>query len=318
MKKREPNPLVRFKAHATQLMARKRYDLAEAAVRKVLSLAPDDPDANRQLASCLMFRKQLDEALEQIRRAVSLKPDAHASHVIMAAIYSMRSDFENAIGPAMEALRLKPDYIPAYYALADACSHLVRWPEVLEWTSKGLAVSADHVGLLRCRSHALAAVGRADEAIHVVEDFMRLEPASAVSHAAAGSTYWRLGRMDEAADHLSRSLALDPASPQTHKVMGVVRLRQEKLDEAQHHFEQALALHPGMIEAKNGLRHVEAQRHWKKAKYFLEEHRWNLAVEPLRKVLELNPKLPATRGQLARAFFCRTDIRKRGQKRRRM
>jgi tetratricopeptide (TPR) repeat protein len=303
VKQREPNPLVRFKAHATQLMVRKRYDLAEPAIRKVLSLAPDDPDANRQLASCLMFRRRLDEALEQIRRAVSLKPDAHASHVIMAAIHSMRSEYEQAIGPAMEALRLKPDYIPAYHALADACTHLVRWPEVLEWTSKGLAVVANHAGLLRCRSHALAAVGRNEEAILALEESMRLEPGNAVSHAAAGSTYWRLGRIDEAADHLSRSLAMDPANPQTHKVMGTVRLRQEKLDEARHHFEQALALHPGMIEAKNGLKRVEAQRHWSKAKYFMEEQRWNLAVEPLRKTLELNPKLPATRGQLARALF---------------
>jgi tetratricopeptide (TPR) repeat protein len=85
--------------------------------------------------------------------------------------------------------------------------------------------------------------------------------------------------------------------------MGFVRLRQDKLDEARHHYEQALALHPGLSEAQIGLRHVEAQRQWKKAKYFMEEHRWNLAVEPLRKVLELNPKLPATRGQLARALF---------------
>ncbi len=70
MKRRDPNPLSRYKAHVTQLMLRKRYDLAEPAIRKVLSLAPDDPDANRQLSSCLLSLRRLDEeAAEQTERS---------------------------------------------------------------------------------------------------------------------------------------------------------------------------------------------------------------------------------------------------------
>jgi tetratricopeptide (TPR) repeat protein len=296
-------PLQRYRAQAQELLVRKRYDLAEPVIRKILAIVPQDPNANRQLASSLMSLRRLDEALDQARRAVAVKPDSELPHVILAAVFAMRSENELAIPCYLEALRLKADFAIAYFGLADCCAQLDRWPEALEWAAKGLSLNPTHCGMLRVRAMALAAVGRAEESMQVVQEFFRLEPNSAASHGAAGSALRFMGRHDGAAAHLLDALAITPTSPQTHKVLALVRLQQDRLDDARHHFNQALALHPGLPAALQGLKKVEIRPLWQNGTSLMKERRFEEAENAFLQILAIDSGHPVARSELARAVL---------------
>ena len=296
-------PLQRYRAHARELVLRNRYDLAEPIIRKVLSLAPDDPDANRQLASCLMRRNLPDDALQQARRAVSVKPASYAAHTILGTIYARRGEHESALSSYAEALRLKPRSLATICCLADSSQQLNRWSDSLSWTSIGLAIDAAHCGLLRLRAIALAESKQTDAAIETMQQFMRSDPDSGSSHSAAGSTLRLLGRLDEAADHLRKALEIDPANPETHKVFGYLRLAQNKFPDAQHHFEQALALQPNMRLAISGLKKVKSKSLWLAVKAAAEGRQFDLAEEALRNLIDLDPGQPLPQCELVRSVL---------------
>ncbi len=292
-------PLERYRAQARDLILRQREDLAEPIVRQILALAPDDAVATRQLAICLRALRRLDEALEVARRAVSLDPNAAASYVTLGNVHSSRYEHEKSIPFFEEALQRNPETVAAFIGLANAGNVLGRWRAVLTWTDKGLRLRPDNCLLLNKRCTALAAMGREQEALGVLTELLRLAPADPSAHSAASTVYLRLKRYDEASAHTRKALSLQPANPEHHKVLGHILSKQGKLDEAEQAFQAALSLHPGLGPAEAGIKNVRIRRLMAEAATHIEKRNVELAVSPLRQVVELDPCHPIAQSKLA-------------------
>ena len=98
---------------------------------------------------------------------------------------------------------------------------------------------------------ALDQQGQADEAIHQLQEAVRLKPDSTDVHNNLGVALARQGQMDEAIKNTTEALRLKPDRAQAHYNLGVALDQQGQTDEAIRHFAQALRFQPGNADACN-------------------------------------------------------------------
>lgn len=102
--------------------------------------------------------------------------------------------------------------------------------------------------------------GRADEAVALFEQALRLEPDDAEIHGNLGIALAALGRRAEARAHLERAVALAPASAEAQNNLGNARAQEGALDEAAAHYRRAVELDPRYPDARNNLANVLVQQ----------------------------------------------------------
>ena len=108
---------------------------------------------------------------------------------------------------------------------------------------------------------AIAAQGRADEAVALLEPLVERAPADALLRVSLGYAYLGLARYGEAIEHLARGTRADAdrkGALYAHFYLGLVYLRREMYDDAVGFFRRALALGPNLLEAY----HEMGRAHW--------------------------------------------------------
>lgn len=87
----------------------KRWDQAEADLKRALELSPDDPQVLNYLGySYLELNKNLDEALSLIQRAVAARPDSGYITDSLAWAYFRLGRYEEAVKPMEAASVMEP------------------------------------------------------------------------------------------------------------------------------------------------------------------------------------------------------------------
>lgn len=284
-----PPELQRLRAHAQQLMTLKRYDLAERVLRQILAIEPHDPKINRQLGTCLVMLRRLDEAFEQAKIAVSLDPLSEIGLSLLAAIHSDLGHHEEAVATYEQALANKADYVPAIAGLAHGMAVKAKWTDALEWTKKGLALKPDHVGMLRTRGETLAALKRKDEAVATMQQFLKLEPDTAQSHATASAILRRLGLTNKASEFAERAMGMKPDDPHLHNSLAQLKLKQKNYEAADRHFKEAAEIYDSRRDGQKGPKEIEIKSLMGQAALSLRKMDLRLAEQQYRRVLEIDP-----------------------------
>jgi len=119
---------------------RRRVDDAVAALRKALTLAPDDALAMNDLASALAQRGDVDEALTTWRQACVAAPDYPMAWFNLGRNLQQLGDSAEAVRALEQAATLAPDLLPAHILAGDALVHLGRFDEAATHYRATLAV----------------------------------------------------------------------------------------------------------------------------------------------------------------------------------
>jgi Flp pilus assembly protein TadD len=96
---------------------------------------------------------------------------------------------------------------------------------------------------------ALVLSGPAPEAIHVLEEVVRLKPDYAPAHNNLGVALIRMGRLTEAIGHYEQALRINPDYLAAHNNLAAALMALGRAQEAIGHYEQALRINPDFAEA---------------------------------------------------------------------
>src|SRR5256885_2325421 len=107
-------------SRAEAAFAAGQWDKAEMDYRKVLSLAPEDQAALRQLGIIYVDQGQIVQAYPVLKKLVDLQPDDPEIQLKLATVYLSGRDFRQAREAASEVLEKQPDNGQALLLLADA------------------------------------------------------------------------------------------------------------------------------------------------------------------------------------------------------
>jgi tetratricopeptide (TPR) repeat protein len=122
-RRRPPKPAGPL-AKAETLMARKRYDQAEAIYHEMLLSEPDNLDAHLGIVACRRMQGDLEGAEAACRHALAAEPASAAIHNALGDLALHRGDLRGAIAAFERALDLAPGSVWPHWGLARAHERL--------------------------------------------------------------------------------------------------------------------------------------------------------------------------------------------------
>lgn len=253
---------------------------AEAAYRRILAVAPDQPDALHLLGLLAFQAGQAAAALELAQRAIAVERRVARYHntrgLALAALDRPRDAAEafraaleldprhadallnlgnlqrrhgdpaGAAGLYRRALTLKPRSVEALTGLGGALCETGRFAEALPHLTEAQTLRPDDPGPLTLLGNALAALRR-PAAAECFERALRLRPDFAPALAALGGWYRKGGRPEQAVAYLERAAAAEPASPHRQAALGEALIAAARYDEAEACLRPLVVVEPGFV-----------------------------------------------------------------------
>lgn len=156
------------------LEAQGNNDLAFAAIKKAVSIDPNDPAANRALATQYSRLGRMEDAETAFQKAIALDPEDISSLDSYAHFLNEQGRYDEAA---------------------------VRWQAVI-------GIAPDHYAALINLGGALSETGKVSEAITVYQAAIDLRP-SYMAYSNLGTAYSRAERFDDAAAAYRAALEID-------------------------------------------------------------------------------------------------------------
>ncbi|MBZ9844342.1 tetratricopeptide repeat-containing sulfotransferase family protein [Mesorhizobium sp. CA5] len=158
---------------ALELQKAEQLPEAEELCLKVLARTPNHPLAFYILGT-LGIGYDNEKALRYFARAVAEDPRNPYYHLSLGEAYLQLSEFTPAIRHIQHALDLKPDLVEALCTLGDAYNAFDKGEMALPLFEKALKIDRDHPLARMGLPHALASLGRMEEAaVHLKEAIER-------------------------------------------------------------------------------------------------------------------------------------------------
>ena len=217
-------------------LQQKDFDGAIEAGRRAMALpntSSTSPLKNEDLATesqniAVAYDGKRDRrnALKFLFKAQELSPDPSRLGVI-AHRYWMLGERDEAIRYFREAARLNPGG-QAYNDLGGALVQLRRFEEALPWIERVLSIETtrEHRSIaILWKSQALQRRGQWEDALQLIRQAQREDPASALMVSLRGGALLRLKRYAEAEEALRRTFQLQKTAPALFSLGKVLVLR---------------------------------------------------------------------------------------------
>ena len=258
-------------------MMLRQLEPAEAALRKVLALSPDNPYARTSLAGVLTAEKKYTEAIELLQQELALFPDNADAHQQIADLYMRLKQPERAIPEIEKAVALRPDRFGVHYQLGQACMQTREYDKAAASFEDAFAIDPA-IGRMNDAAYQLADakthLDLAEKwATHIVQD-VELEvnqvklplDSIAMQRAASLAHFWdTLGWVKfqkgdlAAAEKYVGAAAQFVANSSGSKNLGEIYQAQGRKSDAEEAYAEALALVPGTREMNDDEKTARAQ-----------------------------------------------------------
>jgi tetratricopeptide (TPR) repeat protein len=288
---------------------------AEATARRMIAQNARGPMGYYALAMALEERRQYQAVIDALAPAVAdIKSRAGSSsrpsggggdagtdvatslglllpHLGFA--YQELGDYDKAIGAFDEAHRLAPNdtSITAYLVQANLSGK--KYAAALEIARKARTDNADDVRFVRLEAQALRQTGKPDEAVSLLQEFVRQQPDKPESYVALAQVYVDNKRGADAVKVLQDAQQKFPADTTIPFELGAVLDKQKRFADAESAFRQVLSKDPDHAAALNYLGYMFAER----------GERLDESVTLLKKALAIEPDNGSYLDSLGWAYY---------------
>lgn len=182
---------------------------AENAFRQAIRLDPSYSLAHRMLGVCLSHKgERSEEARLAMDRCRSLDPLQPMHHALSAQVSFVIRDYSAAIQFAHQATIVGGDFWIGHYQLAQAHEQRTEYQLALDTLAKAASFGGGNSKVLSLRGYVLAKLGRANDAMAVLETIQSLSRERYIPPYATALVYAGLGDTDTAFSWLDRALEL--------------------------------------------------------------------------------------------------------------
>ncbi|HMB68884.1 MAG TPA: tetratricopeptide repeat protein, partial [bacterium] len=216
----------------------------------------------------------LEVGLRYLRNAVETDPGYALAWAGLANGYALlastgydglapREAMPEARQAAERAVRLDDQLAETHTALAQVLNNYEwDWPAAERSFRRAIELGPGFSTARQWYGFHLAAVGRLDESLEMMESARALDPLSPLACTSVGRVHYYRGEMDEAVAHFEEALTLDPHFLPAYILLGLAHTARGETDEALRSFERGRDLFAGApaFTAGVGVAHASAGR----------------------------------------------------------
>lgn len=223
---------------------------AEAMLRQILRIDPNQPDALNALAALASGAGRLDIAIALQQRAIAARPNAPLYWSNLGEMQRRAGNLSAAIEHGKKAVTLRPSFAVGHNNLGAAQAEAGDTAAALESYNAAIAHRPDFAEAHNNRGNALRALGQADEARAAFVKAIALRPNYAEAYNNLGNAQRDAGQLAAAEASYLRSLSMQPGEIGPLFNLITVLEEQGKLQEAGVVVEQAMAAAQRLLEAE--------------------------------------------------------------------
>jgi RNA polymerase sigma factor (sigma-70 family) len=206
----QPPAALAAQLRAYQLAAQGKDEAAVKAFRRAIRLVPREKASYRGLSATLGRLSRYEEQLETLARLRELDPDDLSALVGVYTPCARLGRFDIARPLLERAVEIDPNYPMAVKHLFQVRMNLgLRDAQTLELAERLVRLAPEFVASWAELAWAYAELGRDDESLAVLHQFLAEHPNNAEAHAALAWRYHYMDRDEEVA-HARRAYALEP------------------------------------------------------------------------------------------------------------
>lgn len=215
---------------------------------------------------------------------------ALAASALLLATIDRNHVYRSEIALWSDTAAKRPDNVRAHYTLGTALAAAGRADDALREFQRALHLDGRSPEARNGLANLLAKLGRDPQAIEHYEAALAISP-SAETHSNLANVLLRLGRAAEARRHYEAALRLRPAFADAHNNLGNLLAQVGELAAAAEHYEAALQLRPDLADAHANLGNVRAQ-----------SGQFDRAIEHYQAALRLRPDFADAHFNLATTY----------------
>jgi len=170
-----------------------------------------------------------------------------------------RGDYLAACDSFRAAQALQPEDPALYYNIGQCYDRLGDGAKAERFYNECLARAPGHAECRHALASLLVRVGRRDEAVRMVQDWLAREPKCAAAYAEDGWLWYQAGDLPRAQTRLQQALQLDPHEPRALIELARVYEALRRPDRAADLYERVLAKDPNQWEVAKRLNTLRAQ-----------------------------------------------------------
>jgi len=275
---------------------------AEETARKIIAQNARNPMGYYALAMTLEERRQYQGVVEALAPAVAdfrSRGGGNSATELglllphLGFAYQELGDFDKAIGAFDEAHRLAPNDTSIAAYLIQAHLSAKKYASALDLVRTARAEHADDLRFARLEAQALRQTGKSDEAVSLLQDFIKKQADKPEPYVALAQLYSDTKRGDDAVRVLQEALSRFPADTTIPFELGAVLDKQKRFADAESAFRQVLSKQPDNAQALNYLGYMLADR----------GERLDESVDLLKKALEVEPDNGSYLDSLGWAYY---------------
>lgn len=187
-----------------------RFDVAEQALTRAVSIEPRNPEAHANLGLALFGLKRFDDARQAQERAIALKPNLATALTGLGNSLMNLHQFEAAIAAHDRAIAAKPDFADAYCNRGMAQLLLQRNEDAEHSFARALALNPRHMQATFGKGLVGVNLRHFDAALAAFNAALALRPGTTAVIAQRGRLFVQMGRFKEAEADFDAALAVDP------------------------------------------------------------------------------------------------------------
>lgn len=219
------------------------------ALRKAISLDPQDDEAHLQLGYLLIGQGQTEAAIEQYRLALTANPNNVFAANNLGYEYFLQGDYEEAEAQYRHALARQPVFTLALNNLGNTLLQKGDMDGALACFNKVLDINGNDPFARYNMGTAYLETGQYDKAIEIYTQAFTEQPFNPNIANNLGLALARSGELEASIPWFEKALSLAPVYPLAHFNLGNVYGDLGNVEEACRHYEQVLAVWPEHAES---------------------------------------------------------------------
>jgi Flp pilus assembly protein TadD len=209
-------------------------------LKEVVSLEPNNLEANYKLARLLLSRGQIDESIGVIEKVKSAQPASVVFLVLLGDVYFKKGNVVKAEENYRLALAAQKENTDAILGLAKVSQNRGDTKGALGYLGQAKELAANSPDLLYKVGVAALGFGVFDEAQSSLEQAVKLKPGETSYLIALGAAWLKKPDVFTAEQFFRRALELQPDNAQGQMYLGYVLYKQKKFNEARSYLEKTI------------------------------------------------------------------------------